>query len=495
MSFSSNFRRVNSKNAFKKEGDTTSMTLFSLMSHKKEDSIKFAEPPKENPAKKPRLSSSHLGHIDWEDSDHRTQDLQSWTPLWEESARPKTLDDVKGQNDAKKQLIEWIDSPIKNAVLLAADSSCGKTSLARTLFLSRGYAIWDESQLGVDDSLADALDLLMSRSPLFGTQKRAILIECAEGILGDEKTKLVRKLKTVNIPIIITCDNAYDPHIKSFKENCKLIQLKRLDDATSRAILVRSAHICGKPLSPESADTLLEASHGNVRQALNSMQFMVLTKNRQKRIGETSALQETDKSWDLFASSAKVCSGVADFGAEDIASSDLDLALTMLQHNVIGSSRSLESATEALDFLSVSDILMKSYYTEMAAMIGIRAVAKACKGPQRCQRMQFPSLFGKMSSMRSREIHLRTAGALYTPTNGPTLSFTDKEKGTWKCTPLFANTLLQQVMPTALDSHELIMVYNAKILKSGLKPKALKDAKLLTESEAANAILRGGIWS
>jgi replication factor C large subunit len=493
MSFSSNFRRGNSKSISKKEAENKSVPLFSLLSNTKKELNQSEEIKNENPAKKPRISS-HLGHIDWEDSEYRAQEFQVWTPLWEESARPKTLDDVKGQEIAKKQLIEWIDAPIKNAVLLSADSSCGKTSLARTLFTSRGYAIWDESQLGVDDNLADALDLLMSRGPLLGTPKRAILIECAEGILGDEKTKLVRALKTVKIPIIITCDNAYDPHMKSFKEHCKLIQLKRLDDATSRSILITAAHKCGKPLSTDSADILLEASHGNVRQALNSMQFMILTKRRQKR-SDQSALQESDKSWDLFASSAKVCSGIADFGAEDIASSDLDLALTMLQHNVVGSSNSLESAAQALDSLSASDMLMKSYYTEMAGTIGIRAVAKACKGPQRCQRMQFPSFFGKMSSMRSRELSLRTAGALYSPTNGPTLSFTDKEKGTWKCTPLFPNTLLQQVLPKALDSHELIMVYTAKILKSGLKPKGLKDAKLLTESESANAILRGGIWN
>jgi len=486
MSFSSHFKRQFSH--------VTSVPLLS------NSAITTLTDDVKVPVKKARIQSSTstgvLGYIDWDDNDINTENIVDENHcLWENIARPRTFDEVKGQDAAKSQLLEWINAPIMSkAVLLSANSSCGKTSLARTLFAMKGYSIWDDSQIGVDDNIGDALQMLMSRSRLSGTQKRAVLIECAEGILGDEKTKLVKALKSVNIPIIITCDDAYDPHIKPIKESCKLIQLKQLDPSNARAILMRSAHRCGKPLSADSADTLLDASHGNVRQALNSMQFMVTTKHRKKIEGQESALKESDTSWDLFSTSAKVCSGITEFGTQDIASSDLDLALTMLQHNVVGSARSLFSAADALDSLSVSDILMKSYYTDMAAFIGIHSVSEACKGPQRCPRMQFPIYFGKMSSRRSRETHLRTAAALQLPTTGPTLSVADKETS-WKSTPISSNTLLQQVFPTSFDSHELIMVHSAKILKCGLKPKAMKDAGLLTDSEPANTILRQGVWT
>jgi hypothetical protein len=498
--FSANFRRKPQSvtdvtdSAADKASSTASLLSFTISKKPRlEENLQKKEKKEKTP---------HLGQIDWDDAEINLHDTkeQEKTPLWEEVARPRTLEEVRGQDAAKNQLNEWLDAPITKPVLLAANSSCGKTSIARAILTSRGYSIWDETQIGVDDNLGDALEQLFTRSPLTGTSKRAVLLECAEGILGDEKTKLVKALKNVTIPVIITCDDIYDQSIKSIKDACKIIQLRPLDPANARAILIRTASRCGKPLSPESADTLLDASHGNVRQAINSMQFMVMTKHRTRTHGsEETALKESDKPWDLFASSARICSGVIDTGSEDIASSDLDLALTMLQHNVANSARSLHSASDALDALSLSDILMTRYLTDAAVTLGIQSVASACKGPQRCPRMQFPSLFGKMSSMRSREIHLRTAATppASKPTTGPTLTFAadkNKDKGGCKVTPIAPNSSLQQFSPTAFDAHELILVHSAKIKKSDLKPKALKDAGLLTDSEPANAILKKGVW-
>lgn len=498
MSFSSNFRRKSTNLDSHPAPIIEKVTSIPLFSFVKEEGPK----PKKQRFDKTSFSTL-LGQIDWDDAEISNESAGSiagvQNPLWEEILRPKALDEVKGQDAAKAQLLEWIDAPITKPVLLAANSSCGKTSLARAFFTSRGYAIWDETQIGVNDNLGDALQQLITNSPLIGISKRAVLLECAEGILGDEKTKLVEALKTVTIPVIITCNDVYDESIKIIRKACKIIRLKPLDHVNARAILIRTANRCGKTLSPNSADILLEASRGNVRQAINSMQFMILTKHRTRSSSSTdeTALKESDKPWDLFSSSARICSGVIDIGAEDIASSDLDLAISMLQHNVASSARSLQTAAEALDALSLSDILMARYLTDAAVTLGIQSVGSACKGPQRCPRMQFPSIFEKMSLMRSREINLRTAATppASKPTTGPVLSHADKERGGWKVTPIASNSSLQQFLPTAFNAHDLIMVHSAKIKKSDLKPKALKDAGLLTDSEPANAILRNGVWN
>jgi replication-associated recombination protein RarA len=81
--------------------------------------------------------------IDWYDFEFRNES-SSQLPLWEDFVRPKTIEDVKGQESAKSLLIEWIKNPTK-AVLLAGPSGCGKTSLAKCLLKSKNYEIWDET--------------------------------------------------------------------------------------------------------------------------------------------------------------------------------------------------------------------------------------------------------------------------------------------------------------------------------------------------------------
>lgn len=441
------------------------------------------------------VSTTLLGSIDWdEDKETHLETPPNDFDLWENAARPRQLSEVVGQEAAKCVLIDWISAPVfDKAILLCGNTSSGKTSLARTLFESRDYKVWDESQLGVDDTLSDAIEMLSSRPPLFGKIKRAMLIECVEGILGDELTKLVKSLKRVTIPVILTCDSPYDRRLKSLKDTCKLVMLKPLESLHAQSILVRAAHRLNKPLSAESANTLLEASHGNVRQALNSMQFMILTKHRPK-ISDKTALKESDQTWDLFSCASRVCSGIHDQSMEDVSSSDLDLSLSMLQHNVVASARDLNMAAFALDSLSMSDLLLKRYHMDMAVSLGVRSVAEACRGPQRCPRMQFPSVFGKMSATQSRSKNLSIAGAGVIPTVGPMLTTSAKETCNTQSAPLLPNTTLQQVRPSAFESHEIIMLRKAQIKASGAKPKALKQCGLLLDNLAANEILTKNLF-
>jgi len=391
----------------------------------------------------PKTAVKTIGAIDWDDCE-TLKEKPLVSSLWEDRAKVRTLDDLKGQDNAVKQLAAWLSAPIDKAVLLAGPSGCGKTSLARSMFESRGYRIWNEAMLGENETFADAVTTLMTRPALVGSTKRAVLIECAEGILGDERTKLLKAIKKPSIPIIITCDDAYA--LRTLKDACILVQMKPLDSFLSCTLLMKAANKNGVQLSKDSAETLLESSHGNVRQAMNSMQFMVSTKHRTKT-GEASALQSSDHSWDLFGSTARICSGITDSTGEDIASSDLDLAMATLHHNSVASARDLNAVVSALDCMSMSDILMQRYASDMASTIAVKGVALACKGPQRVPKMQFPSLFGKMSSANSRATNLRLAAAGTPPVY---------QSATVAALPPF--TQLQSIRPSAFDAHDYLLV-------------------------------------
>ena len=422
-----------------------------------------------------KLSSAN---IDWGGEEHSKHPEIPRSLLWEESSRPTSLEFVKGQESAKASLREWINNPSK-AVLLAGPSGCGKTSLARNFLESYNFRIWDESMLG-DDSLHNAIDMLMTRCPLIGIQKRAILIECAEGLMSEERKHLIKVLKgKLTLPIIVTCDNAFEQNLRPLKDACTLITMKALSEDCARSLMLSAAKIVGKPLAPSSADLLLESSHGNVRQALNSMQFMVLTKNRPKKEGVSSTIAEIDMPWDIFSSTAKICSGVTDKYSEDIASSDLDLAICALQHNAIASASSLSACVRALDCLSMSDILMDKHESALAVSTAVQGTSLSCrKGASVGPRIQFPAIFGKMSSRNSRKANLRQASGF---------------QKIDKYSQLPDGSNMQQVKPTAFDSHDYLLVKNA--LAKGKNPKELKKMGLWSDSTGVVDILRKGVWN
>jgi hypothetical protein len=422
---------------------------------------------------------------EWEDSLFSTHTLTE-LPLWEELARPKSLQDVKGQDSARISLEEWIKSPLK-PLLLSGPTGCGKTSLVRTFLNSKNLRVWDESMANGEDSLSEAIIAVMSQTPLMGSQKRAILIECAEGLSSEEKSKLIKIFKgKITLPIIVTCDNAFDKNLKSLKDTCTLITMKPLTETIARSLMISSASKVGKQIAASSADLLLESSHWNVRHAINSMQFMVLTKNAKK--SAKSALADTDASWDLFSSTARVCSGIADENAEDIASSDLDLALCALQHNLVPSSLNIFGAAKALDSLSFADIHMRRHENSLAVTISVRSTALACrKGAVATPRMQFPSIFGKMSSRSSRSKNLRKAASLH---SFPKMIKTKDI--------LYSNlsdgTNLTQINPSAFQSLDYMPLRIAQA--KGLTPKELKSKNLWIDMPAVMDLIRkGDMWS
>lgn len=410
--------------------------------------------------------------IDWDDCDFAIESHKC-LPLWEDSVRPINLNDVKGHESAKTSLLEWIQNPTK-PLLLAGPSGCGKTSLARAFFKSKNFTIWDETMCG-DDSLHDSLTNILQRNSLLGS-KRAALIECAEGLTSEERTKLLKLFeKNLTIPILITCDNLFDKSLKSLKNKCICITLKHLNESLSKSLLISCAQKLGKSLAEASAEVLLEASHYNIRHALNSMQFMMLTKNRQKK-GAT-VINDTDISWDIFSTTSKICNGILDKGAEDIASSDLDLAITSLQHNLILSSESLIKTSKTMDILSISDIHLKRYENEFACFLSLKSVSSACKKGYASPRTQFPLYYGKLSSKTSKNKNLRIAAS----------GFIKKDE----FQHLKDNTCLWQLKPSSFESLDY-MSLRSLLLRGN--PKDLKKKQLWIDIPAVMDILRKGLW-
>jgi len=464
MAFSKSFKKYDE--APKPPAITLSSWLVKPIEKVKQEQVEQVK--RVEPQKSGERSAS--SHIDWTDSFVETKTAK--TSLWDGNVC-KDLSDIIGQDKAKDNIFKWLSSIRTKPLLLSGPSGCGKTVLIRSILTSKQYSIWDE----MDD--ADALaNVLGIKSPLL-SKKRAVLIDCVEGLSGEERSKIAKVLKlntNKDIPIILTCDDIYDKSLKNLKDISEIVHLKPLATFDAIKILQKEARIKGFPLSNDSAETLLDSSRGNVRQALNSMHFMITTKGRKRtREDAASALSIKDKSWDLFSDCGKICSGIYDEQSEDIASSDLELSLLTIQHNVISSARNLNTLTFALDSFSTSDILIKNYFPKFAVSIFIRSSAEACKGPQRCPRIVFPLYFSKMSSKNATFKALRIAAS-------------SREH---KKTEIRDSSFLQEFCPYPMDAHDMILARSAYYLRA-FESGGLKEVKrcgLFIENAKAKELL------
>ena len=233
----------------------------------------------------------------------QTHQTQTHDTLLIDIVRPKTLNTVLGHVDAKKSILQYLNSPTtrtKPALLLSGPSGCGKTLLASLAIQEALYQKWDDCILDLskesDDSISVAIENLSKKKSLSGKPWCA-LIECIEGFSGEERTSLLKAVKASKIAMIFTCDDAFEPTNKSFREACFHVRMGQNDSNTILRILFKAGEVYGLKLSPETASSILINSNQNVRLALNTLQLLATTK---KTARKGAPLSSADEAFNLF---------------------------------------------------------------------------------------------------------------------------------------------------------------------------------------------------
>jgi hypothetical protein len=265
--------------------------------------------------------------------------------------------------------------------------------------------------------------------------------------------------------------------------------MKLISREHSLKILLNSASILQKQLSIDSADLLINASNGNVRHAINTMQFMMLTKQRKRSNGETSALVDSDERLDLFSTTSKICNGVYEEKFEDITSSDIQFSLLLLHENGPSSARDIFACASSLNALSMTDILLDHLFYQQAISICIKSISQSCKGSKRIPKITFPSYLLKKSAQTHRLKHLKLSASVKCPTIGQ-LQINASEKVTSVC--LQQNTLLSQISPPSLSCHDYLLPITA--YAKGLKLPQLKQLGLFVDNAKSMEIIKHGAW-
>jgi len=456
----------------------------------------------------------------------QTHQTQTHDTLLIDIVRPKTLNTVLGHVDAKKSILQYLNSPTtrtKPALLLSGPSGCGKTLLASLAIQEALYQKWDDCILDLskesDDSISVAIENLSKKKSLSGKPWCA-LIECIEGFSGEERTSLLKAVKASKIAMIFTCDDAFEPTNKSFREACFHVRMGQNDSNTILRILFKAGEVYGLKLSPETASSILINSNQNVRLALNTLQLLATTK---KTARKGAPLSSADEAFNLFISCSQMCAATPKSFEKSlvVSSGDSDMFVSLLQQNYVssasfpaGSQKTLDSLSNVAEAFSFSDIFMKRFLIEEATFIATLSTKMNLTLQKPEKQSSFPLSFSIMSSSKSRKDRLPVAaGVLSYKFLGEERPLfiqgeknkdkDNKNKKTKKPNSSFVQdimphshlTLLSQIKPSGLDAHETLLVLKARV--NGRSDfRVLKEEGLYVVGDAqANTWIQKGVFA
>ncbi|KAJ6827135.1 replication factor C subunit 1 isoform X2 [Iris pallida] len=272
----------------------------------KDDQVGFAS--KKSTAKTVPLSASPKNRKG------KTGENNSLT--WTEKYRPKVPNEIIGNQSIVKQLHDWLaqwhqqflhngpkgkgkkqnDSGSKKAVLMSGPPGIGKTTSAKLISQMLGFQTI-EVNASVNRGKADskinkgvggnnsnsikelidneAVDKNWSKRP-----KSVLIMDEVDGMSAGDRggvADLIDSIKSSKIPIICICNDRYSQKLKSLVNYCLALNFRKPTKQQMAKRLMQIANAEGIQVNEIALEELADRVNGDMRMALNQLQYMSLS--------------------------------------------------------------------------------------------------------------------------------------------------------------------------------------------------------------------------
>lgn len=222
--------------------------------------------------------------------------MKNWTEIY----KPRTLEEIKGQDLAITQIKKFLkDFPKKKAMLLNGPPGVGKTTLVQSIANSIQAEIFElnASDFRNKDSLNERLKPALEQSSLVKKSK-IILVDEVDGISAVDRgglTEIVKLIELSNFPIIATANNAWARKLAPLRKAMQTIDLKPIKDEIAKKLILEILEKENKKIKPELLEKIIKSARGDMRAIINDVQSVSL-------LGENEEVEifERNKETDIF---------------------------------------------------------------------------------------------------------------------------------------------------------------------------------------------------
>jgi replication factor C large subunit len=199
--------------------------------------------------------------------------------MWSEKYRPKTVQEMVGNEEARLAVIKWLAGWVSGSrpLLLLGPPGTGKTTLVHTLSRQLDYDVveMNASDIRNREALQARITPIFQNTANLIGKKLMLFLDEVDGISGREDTGgldiLINLIKEPTVPVIMAANKRSFKIVKLAKA-CKIVEF---NPVSSRLLLLLIDHVLqseGVKLGSGEKRSIIDNSRGDIRSLLNSAQ-------------------------------------------------------------------------------------------------------------------------------------------------------------------------------------------------------------------------------
>jgi replication factor C large subunit len=290
---------------------------------------------------------------------------------WIIKYRPKKVEDVINQEDAKSKILEWLKkwpSVTKKALLLYGPPGCGKTSLVEAIANDLGFELLEMNASDFrrkEDIERIAVRASTVQSLFASGKKKLILLDEVDGVANKEDVggleAIELLIKVTKVPVIMTANNPWDQKLRALRDLAEFVQFKKLEKRDLMKLMQRICNAENLLCEAEALEYIIMRAEGDARAAINDLQavgegFGEVTLERAKLL-----LRPRDKEKDPFETLKSLFSSRYAWQARNVLSQsqlDYEQLKLWLEENIPYQYTDIEDIFRAYEALSKADIYL-----------------------------------------------------------------------------------------------------------------------------------------
>ena len=226
--------------------------------------------------------------------------------LWVEKYRPKKIEDVVGNEEAKASFTEWLKNKghTKKAVLLYGPPGVGKTALVNATAKEVGFTIIEmnasdtRSEKAINEVAKPATSYVALDSFSAESKGNILFLDEVDGISGNSDRGGVRAIlkivENARVPVIMAANDPEISKLRPLKKVCLLVRFQQIRIPLIIALLQKICSLEQVKTEFEALERIAQNSRGDMRSAINDLQSLS-EENRTLTLQDTVMLNSRNK--------------------------------------------------------------------------------------------------------------------------------------------------------------------------------------------------------